>query len=70
VPPEIRIGSREEIDSVEFFVADNGIGIDPENYDRIFQIFQRLHSAASYKGNGVGLANCKKIIELHLNFRI
>jgi len=64
-PPILRIAASESVTHWEFSVSDNGIGIDPAQADRIFHVFQRLHSASAYPGTGVGLALCKKIVELH-----
>lgn len=63
--PIIRISARLSAGSWEFSVADNGIGIPPEDSENIFVIFQRLHTREEYSGNGIGLAICKKIIERH-----
>lgn len=64
-PPNIRIGCLQQDNFFEFYVTDNGIGIDPKHHNNIFNIFQRLHSSDRYEGHGIGLANCKKIAELH-----
>ncbi|MEV4004083.1 ATP-binding protein [Actinomadura sp. NPDC049753] len=65
VPPHVTISVRRAGDEWEFGCADNGIGIDPRYADRIFLIFQRLHSREEYTGTGIGLALCKKIVEYH-----
>jgi PAS domain S-box-containing protein len=64
-PPNIHVGARELSERWLFFVRDNGIGIDPQYTERVFVIFQRLHSRDVYPGNGIGLAICRKIIERH-----
>jgi light-regulated signal transduction histidine kinase (bacteriophytochrome) len=63
--PEIEIGAKEEEDMYVFYIKDNGIGVEEQYADRIFIIFQRLHGRDKYPGTGVGLAICKKIVELH-----
>jgi light-regulated signal transduction histidine kinase (bacteriophytochrome) len=65
VPPEIRISAERHGGMVEFAVRDNGIGIDEEYFDRIFVIFQRLHTRDEYPGTGIGLAVVRKIVERH-----
>jgi len=63
--PEIRIAARPEGDVTVFSVEDNGIGIEPQYFERIFQMFQRLHTRKAYSGTGIGLALCRKIVERH-----
>lgn len=64
-PPEITISSMRKNGDYEIMVKDNGIGIDPQYKEKIFLIFQRLHSREEYPGTGIGLAICKRIVERH-----
>ena len=64
-PPEIRIEAERRAKEWLFLVHDNGLGIEPDYSDRVFQIFQRLHPADEYEGTGIGLAVCKRIVERH-----
>ncbi|KPL68295.1 hypothetical protein SZ64_09270 [Erythrobacter sp. SG61-1L] len=63
--PHIRIEAQQHGKLWEFIIADNGIGIDPEFNEKVFEIFSRLHSREQYEGTGIGLAACKRIVELH-----
>lgn len=64
-PPRIHLGAQRNAYEWTFSVRDNGIGIEPAYFDRVFIVFQRLHTRAEHPGTGIGLAICKKIIERH-----
>ncbi|MES2648835.1 MAG: ATP-binding protein [Bacteroidota bacterium] len=65
VPPIISINAKNENDEVTITISDNGIGFEEKYLDKIFTLFQRLHGKQAYSGNGLGLAICRKIVQLH-----
>lgn len=64
-PPRVRVVAKQDDDGWKVSITDNGIGIDSRYFERIFAVFQRLHTRREYPGTGLGLALCKKIMERH-----
>ncbi|QEC44318.1 ATP-binding protein [Pseudobacter ginsenosidimutans] len=65
VPPAITITATRERKHWTFSIADNGIGMEAIHLDKIFHLFKRLHNQSAYEGSGIGLAHCRKIVEMH-----
>ena len=63
--PRIHVSATHVGDAWRFSIADNGIGMEPQYFERIFMVFQRLHTRKKYQGTGIGLAICKKVVERH-----
>lgn len=63
--PIVKIGAKKHEMGWIFHVTDNGIGIDPANKEKVFEMFKRLHPRSEYEGSGIGLATCRKIVETY-----
>jgi light-regulated signal transduction histidine kinase (bacteriophytochrome) len=63
--PRVHVNAQDKGEAWQITIADNGIGIEPQYFERIFQMFQRLHTREQYSGTGIGLAICRKITERH-----
>lgn len=64
-PPRVHVSAEREGEMWHFFVQDNGIGIPEKDYERVFEVFQRLHTQEEYPGTGIGLAICKRVVKRH-----
>ena len=64
-PPRVRISAEREGGRWVISVSDDGVGIDPDDADRLFEMFQRLHGREEHEGAGIGLALCERIVERH-----
>jgi light-regulated signal transduction histidine kinase (bacteriophytochrome) len=64
-PPNIHVSAEHRGKEWIFSICDNGIGIDPNHYEQIFEIFKRLHDQTEYPGTGIGLAVCRRVVDRH-----
>jgi light-regulated signal transduction histidine kinase (bacteriophytochrome) len=64
-PPHVHVSARRDGNEWIISIRDNGIGISPKHYERIFEIFKRLHNQQEYPGTGIGLAVCRRVVNRH-----